>query len=383
MNTCFLFIHHSDEEKYLSLTVTSQGHISAPLTFRTSEEVKQLQSGGAVTMVVLPSKLCSMHEVPLPWLGERKARAAIPYALEEQLAQSVTSLHFAFDRQHYKHNTYLVAVMDKEYLASIIDRLDFSGIEFDQITLDWFALQEGEHCVTEDTLLIYDKAFKGALSIELSDIYLADNPEIELLVFNDSASLSTENPTKSVSKTAKQWIATRLLNAKTIDLCQGEFQRGGKHDTTRFWYVATAGLLGMFVLSFFIINLTKVLVLNNKIELLDQEIEIIYKEFFPEAKQVISPRFRIEQSLKISRAGQESETFWMLLKTLGETYDPQTITIQQLLFQNQTLIVALSSKDFQALESLQQALQQSNIKVNQTQASSKEGQVMATLELKR
>ncbi|WP_133129486.1 type II secretion system protein GspL [Legionella yabuuchiae] len=382
MNTCFLFIRYPNEETILSVTLDSQGHIVAPLSSRTIEKIKELQAG-ATTLVVLPTETCGLHEVPLPWLGERKARSAIPYALEEQLAQNVTSLHFAFDRQHYKHNIYLVAVIDKAYLAATIDTLESSEIKFDAITLDWFALQNGEHCFTKEVLLVNDSKFKGALSLELSRVYLANNPETELLVFNDSPELSAEHPTNQIDQKAHEWIAKRLLNAKIINLCQGEFQRGGKRDRTRFWYIATAGLLGVLVLSVLVINIAKVLVLNHKIQQFDQGIEQIYKEFFPEAKQVISPRFRIEQSLKAGRGAQESERFWVLLSTLGNAYNPQSITIQQLLFQNQTLMVTLTSKDFQALESLQQVLQNSNIKVTQTQASTQDGQVMATLELKR
>lgn len=380
MAICFLFSQHQLEENLLSLKLDSQGQIAAPLASRSTEEFKALQDG-AETVVIVSAERCSLHELPLPWLAERKARAAIPYALEEQLAQTVSTLHFAFDRQHYKDNIYLVVVIDKDYLSGLIEKLDALEVAFDKITIDWFALNDGESCITHNNILVNDSVFKGALSGELASIYLHSSPQTEIFLFNDSADYITDQETTKIDENALVWIAKRLHHNKPINLCQGAFQRGDQRSSIQFWYRAGAVLIGVWLLSLLILNTAKVIMLNHKIDSLDQEIAVIYREFFPEAKQVISPRFRIEQSLKSSADSQKSE-FWSLLAALSKTYNPDNATIQQLLFQNKTLSVTLLTKDFVTLEALQQTLQQANIKVTQTQASSQDGQVIATLELK-
>ncbi|AHE66506.1 hypothetical protein Loa_00947 [Legionella oakridgensis ATCC 33761 = DSM 21215] len=67
---------------------------------------------------------------------------------------------------------------------------------------------------------------------------------------------------------------------------------------------------------------------------------------------------------------------------LAHAFSSGQFVIEQLRFQNQVLSVTLLSKDFAALEHLQRRLQQTKVKVSQTQASSHEQQVLATLELR-
>lgn len=379
MITCFLFIDKLDDDVILSLCLDSQGMQDAPLQMRKIREIQSLQRQ-AKTVVVLPATRCSMLAVQLPWLSERKARAAIPYALEEQLAQNVSMLHFSFDRSYYKDNQYLVAVIDKAYLSGVIAKLSSSGIAFDTITSDWFALDDNQCCMSEKYLLVNDNSFKGALSLDLAAKYLNSNPGTELIVFNDSAPIPDDMPCIKKDTTALFWVASKLQQKAVINFCQGEFQQDTKRRSLRFWYTAAGALAGGALLVFILLNSIKVIGLNNKIDTLDSQIEVIYREFFPDATQVISPRFRIEQALKSNAGGQDS-SFWTLLSKLTQADSTKEITIEQLLFQNKTLAVTLLSMDFSTLERLQRQLKQTNIHVNQTRASSQDDQVIATLEL--
>jgi general secretion pathway protein L len=379
--TCVLFIEQLDDERILSTRVESHGVATDPLEIRSSADIKKLQRD-AKTIVVLPSEHCSLQELPLACLGERKARSAIPYALEEHLAQNVSTLHFAFDHRHYKDNTYLVAVIDKDYLNSVVIKLKSMDINFDVITIDWFALNDGECCVTKNSLLVHDKSFKGALSSKLADLYLNSNKDTELFTFRDSATFATDNKINRIDKTSKEWVALRLLQSNPVNLCQGDFLQGNNQQkSTGFWYAASAALTAVWLVGVLLYGIINTVVLNKKIANLDNQIEVIYRDFFPEAQQVISPRFRIEQLLK-SNTGNKESVFWPLLAKMSGTYSPENITIKQLFFQNKILAITLLSKDFATLEALQKKLQLANIDVTQTRASSQDDQVLATLELK-
>jgi len=378
--TCFLFIEHLDADEILSLRLTASGEIDAPLAMRSYADIKSLQDN-AETKVVLSSQLCSIYEVELPWLGERKARAAIPYSLEEQLAQNVSALHFSFSRAFHKHNQYLVIVIDKLYIEQLITFLNTSGIKYNQITVDWFALDANTCCATANYLLVSDEAFKGALSPDLADTYLKVSVGVEPIVFEDSVPIVKERPVKKVDELSYVWIAKQLLGKLSMDICQGEFQRKDKRSSIRFWYIAGGALAGVWLLSLLILNTVKVVVLDNKISTMDSEIEVIYREFFPEARQVISPKFRVEQAIKAGNDGQKG-AFWTLLSVVSKSYDPSLVTIKELVFQNTTLAISVTSSDFVSLEAFQQSLQQPNVTVKQTQASSQDGQVNAMLEIK-
>lgn len=381
MATCFIFTQHCDEEQSLCLRLDQNGQVDAPLALRPLQEVRALQTN-ARTIVVIPTESSSLCEIDLPWLGERKARAAIPYALEEQLAQNVLTLHFAFDRQHYQDNRYLVVITDKQYLLDIIAKLGALNLNFDMITLDWFALKENEACVTERGILVRDNVFKGVLSGELASIYLSNQEKSSsIMLFSDSEPLKQATNHTSVDSLTSVWIAQRLLQADPMNLCQGDLQHGKSQHASRHWYLACASLVGAWLISLVLMNAIYLHSLNTQLADLDKKTAVIYHEFFPEASQVISPKFRISQLLKTGATNGDTSTLWSLLVKLADASKGGSYTIEQFRFQNQVLSVTLVSKDFAALENLQSRLQQANVKVTQAQAASHEHKVVATLEL--
>lgn len=156
-----------------------------------------------------------------------------------------------------------------------------------------------------------------------------------------------------------------------------------QHGNTAGWikkgYTVAASLCGIWLISMLIVNAITLSSLNKKTEEVDKQIEVIYHQFFPQAKQVISPKFRISQLLKTNQ--DESQTrFWFLMNEFSKTMKDSTITIQQLRYQNKTLSVTVVSPDFVTLERFEKELKQ-QLQVNQTEASSHEQHVIATLEL--
>jgi general secretion pathway protein L len=378
--TYFLFAGKMDDEGCLSLGLDFSGHVVAPLQTRSFAEIKSLQKE-ARTIVVVPTEMASIHEVEFPWLGERKARAALPYALEEQLAQPVPTLHFAFDRSHYTNQRYLVVVLDKQYLEKLIQNLNDASLAFDAFTLDWFAVLPGQAVFTEKSLLVHD-AFKGALDGELIKIFLTKHAaDHEILQFDDSnpAYPYLEIYTKKEGS-VELFIAQQLLKNTFINLLQGEFYRDATKDTAKFWYQLGGGAFLLWLVSLIMVNTIQLISLNKKIANFDEQIGVIYKEFFPDAQHVISPRFRITQLLK-SSANLQNNSIWILLDKIAPALRENQLKVQQFRFQNQTLAMTLNAKNFEILENLQSRLIKAGIKVTQTQASSQDNQVLATLEL--
>ncbi len=381
MATCFLFTQGLDETQCLCLRLDPLGKVDVPLAVRPLEEIRALQSN-ARTIVVLPTESSSLHEVELPWLGERKARAAIPYALEEDLAQPVSTLHFSFDRAHYQHHRYQVVATDSTYLITLIDQLDALGLNFDVLTLDWFALKDNEICAIETELLVRDKQFNGALGGELATLYL-QQPEknSELLLFTDSADVFKKFTGTFIDSVSKVWIAERLLETNPINLCQAELQHDTQQHHLRYWYRAGALALGALVLTSLILNLFQLHRLTTKIADIDQKTAVLYRTFFPEAAVVISPKFRITQLISAGFSDKDTAALWFLLDKLAHGFKNSALTIEQFRFQNRVLSVTLVTKDFATLEDLQQCLEKDKVKVAQSQATSMKNQVRATLEL--
>lgn len=380
VSTCFLFAEYLSDEDGLCLRLDQHGQVDAPLERRTLDEIKALQLN-ARTIVILSAERCSLHEIELPWLNESKARAAIPYALEEHVAQNVNSLHFAFDRKYYQQGRYLVTVIDKAYLQALMTQLEKQHLAYDAITIDWFALNPGEICVTETGLLAHTPDYKGAISRTCVEKYLTQHPaQSPIMTFLDSVSLLPANHSTLIDQLSYVWIAERLLQHPLVNLCQGELahDKGG----VSYWRWYQAGCILLLVWFIILLGSNGVIwfVLTEKNRILDQKIALIYQKFFPGARQVISPQFRISHLLQ--NADKRSDgPLWHLLEQLSLTFKHEPLTINQLRFQNQSLTITLACKSFADLERIENNLQQAKIQVRQIEAASQAQQVVAVLEL--
>jgi general secretion pathway protein L len=380
MATCFLFIGERENVDYPSLRLDEQGELTAPLEHRTIDAFKELQVN-ARTIVVLPTERCSLHYLELPKLGARKAQIAIPYALEEQLAQPLGSLHFAFDAHHHYHNhQYLVAVIDKAYLLELITQIQIAGISFDCITFDWFALNPHEMAIHGARLIIFNDTFQGVLTGEAASQYLASKAAHKPAIVFDNETLAESGELKTPEDSYYQWVAARLLKTTPINLCQGGLQTYIHQYSPSRWYQLCIALAGLSLVLFFIMNIITSYRLTQKLHETDRKIAVIYHQFFPNAAQVISPKFRISQLINNTNASADG-ALWQLLDKLASAIQHEAVAMQQLHYDHNILSVTLKSDNFAALESFEQRLQQMQVHVVQRQAASHNKKVLATLEL--
>ena len=383
MNTCYIFASHFDEDNCLCILLDKNSVIE-PLKLRTVDDLKLLQVN-AKTVIVLSTELCGIYELEIPFLNKEKARNAIAFALEDNLAAPVTNLHFVFDKEHYIDNKYLVVVIEKAIIVNIIRKLNDANIDYNIITCDWFALDLDEACIIENNILINTNDFKGALSIDLLDKYtpLQVNPE-HIKVFNDTQTMVQFEQFSKLDISSYTWLATTLNEHNFMNFCQGEFKKSSRQDGLKLWYKIALFLGGAWVFSLFLKNLVLLLFLNMELASFDNKIAIAYKEFFPDAKQVISPKFRVEQLLK-SNYSSLSESLWKLLGALGQSlgFDKtHAVTIKQMSFQNQTLAITIACNNFKTLTKIENNLEKQKISVRKVGALNQGAEVIAKLELK-
>lgn len=378
MDTCFLFTETLTDSECLCVKLAADGSVVNPPAQLTFAAINELQHESN-TILVDSCVNATLLSLELPWLTERKARAAIPFALEDKLAQPVEELHFAFDKLRYQNNHYLITVIAKQRILYLMQQMNEHSIDFELITLDWFALEPGQICVNGANVLINQESFKGALSGSLALAYLRHHIESQPIVFQNSQ-LTMEQTVEKKDEPSYTWIARQLMNSKPLNLCQGEMQHGTTSDWLKKGYLLAATLCGLWLISILLVNALNLYSLNKKTEDIDKQIEVIYRQFFPQAKQVISPKFRISQLIDANK--EENQTrFWFLLNEFSKIMKDSTATPEQLRYQNKTLFVTVICPDFATLEQLENNLKQAQLKVNQTQASTQAQQVVATLEL--
>ncbi|KTD45351.1 general secretion pathway protein L [Legionella quinlivanii] len=381
MATCFVFIKSLTDDSFLSVSLDQNQQVVQPLAKRKAEELRQIQTNNR-TCIVVSGEHFAFHRLELPWLGEKKARIAIPYALEDKFAENVDELHFAFNRQYYQQGQYLIAACKKEFLQQLLLLLKDNDIHLDILTVDWFALENKEICVAEDSLIIHDETFCGVLNPPLTDLFLKKaSPEHRLFLFKESMALPEHLVAQIIhEENLYLWLAKRLLVGHPMNMAQGQFLASSETKGKKRWIAAAVAMAVLWLFSNLSGTIWQNYRLNQQIEETDKQIAVIYKQFFPQAQQVISPRFRIEQLLKTK--GNDSENpFWVLLNQLSKTLDSTDVAVEQLRYQNHILQVTVIGKDFASVEKVENQLQKLNVKVKQTQASTREQQVASTLEL--
>jgi len=380
--TCFLFFDATDTaqiEQLWAVRLDDAGEVDIPLAAYTPDEIKNMQAG-AQTIVVLPTSVASLHRLELPKLSVRKAREAIPYALEEELAEPVAELHIAFDREGT--GRYRVVVINRLRLRAWMHELEVLELTFDAITLDWFAIHPGEVCATGVDLLVNQETAVGAFSPLLAAQYLKAHPDaISGFAFDDSEASLQQLLLAAHEGSYRLFVAKRLLESSYINLCQGSFQHSTHGEGSMRWYGLCAVLLGAWFVSVLGINAVALHRLHVKQAALDVQIAKGYHVFFPEAKQVISPRFRIERLLS-QTSSTPQDSFWMLFDALAGVMKTHPLDIQQVRFRDQTLWINVIARDFALLETFEQQLKKEKVNVKQTQASTRNNQVSATLELR-
>lgn len=370
--TCFLFLSGPHPETYHSLLLEN-GAVIAPLAYREKADFEQLQAQ-AKTYVVLPATLATLYHLALPRLSEKKAATAIAFSLEEKLAQPLSDVHLAW-QYDFASQSYTVIVMDKHLLKTYLDSLEEAEIQVDVLTLDACALMLSE-AIDMTNLLLYTDGFHGAIPHPLLPLYQDLLKDITCLAEPETRippSLQLES-----IPCAYTWIAKRLLNTNAPNLCQGEFAKAYRLPKERKLYMILGGLVLAWLVTLFLYQGISLYKLHHQIRSVDEKIAVIYKQFFPSAHQIISPRFRIEQLLK---HGNKNTTMWLLLDKLAEASPQASYTLEKVEFKPNKLTLSLKLQDFKQLETLSTKLHQTGIHVKQTQASQEAKHIQVQLEL--
>ncbi len=381
--TCFLFTKHLDADGCLSIRFNADGEEDAPLKKRNASEILDLQVE-AKTIVVLPSILASLHRLALPWLGERKSREAIPFALEETVAQPFSEVHFAFDKAHYVDGQYLIVAIDTQRLSTVIGLLEELGLDFDAMTLDWFALHTNEVLVAQDYVLLSLTDFKGTLSPVLAQRHLIqENQRLIGHRFDDSAIEVQSAALTSISGLFDSFVAQRLLSRPFINLCQGDFRHYTDRETHSRWYSVCGTLLFVWFLSILGTNALMLHRLKTEEAGIHQQIMTVYQAFFPNASaNEEHPRLKVEQFLREEESGRKGDVWYILGPLVKSIEQIDGVDVKQWVYQNRMITLNILAKNFMTLEQFENSLKKQNIIVKQTHAAAAEkGLVTATLEL--
>lgn len=355
-----------------------------PITRGAEARLEQVSSvtQNASVIVLLPLEQMLLTSVNTRARKQKHLQKAVPFALEDELADGVENLHFALGHR-YGENDFPVAVINKHTLDRILDELAEAGIYPDLLTADIFGLpfREGTWTILieNERALVRTAKYQG-FTIDLhnlqqmltSSLRQAEVTPAELNVYccDDAQTgvkkLNLPINTNELDDCPPGLFADGLDENECINLLQTSYKnKDKKHRTLGPWKVA-AMLFGAWIALSFLSVFLDYARLSKQEKHLDAQIVQIMKQTFPDMQNVSadSARTKMESRLKNfldTTNAQSKASFMELLAMSGESMKQAgQVDIDAMNYREGKLNMSVKSADVQILDNVKQTLKSKN-----------------------
>lgn len=361
-----------------------------------------LAAAGREVIGLAPGADVLLISAQVPSLSRQRLARAVPYALEDQLAADVESLHFAI-APRTADGQVPVAVVAHERMVTWLDQFKSAGLQVEHIYPDVLALPHRADvwavAVAEDRFLLRTGEYSGAsgdltvaevmLRAALADVGEA-RPELVLVVPIGETQAEFGDLPIPVEYAAGipstlHLFAEHLLPRPRLDLMSGPYAPNIEtRRTWRRWRVAAALLLACAAADTGRAYL-KERQAETRFQALNQEIKGIYRRTFPGEHRVPDPRLQMESRLATlrRRAAGGGDAFLSRLAQIGPalTQDP-TVRLTSLDYQGGDLELEFEANNLQSIDRLKHRLSTlSGLSVTVQSAKAEGNRVQARLKV--
>ncbi len=362
----------------------------------TFEQAAKAAERRRVVMVVAGTELL-MEEAQVPGANQAKALKAIPYMLEEQLAQDVEASHFAFGNRQ-ADGRIPVAVISKQSFAWIRDQAAAARLNIQEIIPETLALplftgrwtlmtnnghaslrlssSKGFSCDTEMLPMLLANAIEGASPEEIDDEvrrtkhFSCGRDEYQILPEIKPDRVRTE-----VALFA-QGLSQYKKSTDRINLLQGDF--GKTEALGKAWkpWRLPAALAAMLLALWGGTSFLQFQQLGKENIRLQDEMAGTLKRAFP---HVANPhqdpvrRMRSELSIANNGTGIDDTSFVVMMSAVGVALKQlKEPTVNSINFKRGQLDIVLEAESLQDVDKLKSSLEQESQLVANVQSAAKE-----------
>ncbi|MFK7891393.1 MAG: type II secretion system protein GspL [Granulosicoccus sp.] len=295
----------------------SEGHLTTEVLSGTLADAQDAVDGMRVTLIV-PADDVLLAKTVVPGNSLARAQQAVPYALEEQVADDVDSLHFALGTKN-KDDEYPIAVISHHAMETILKQCLEAQIRPSEIVPETLALPELQSDTPEMTvwsgLLDHGRAVirlgdqlgfatdmgMAALMIEGANAQRDNELPLSLVLFSTSPAEQItvpemiEHETRSCDHRMALY-ATGLANAPRINLLQGDYNpKVGFDKAWKPWRTSLA-LAACVCVALFVGKWLDVRQLQQQEADIDAQIAAAFEQALPGARMQ-RPRTQIQSAL--------------------------------------------------------------------------------------
>lgn len=351
------------------------------------------RAGQRPIVALVPGSDLFLKWVELPKKAGRKAIAAVPFMLEDELSVDIAEQFFAMgdnvgDKQ-------AVAVVGKGKVQQWLDWIEQAGLVCNKLVPDilalpreqdsWSLLALGEQLIVRqnDWEGIQGDASWVIPAIEYyakkqeSPLHIADYSGLEL---NHLANTHIETRPLDVPM---QVLAEGAKSCK-FNLLQGDFKPKRQSTGSLGQWKWAAVLAGVALLLTIVDKGLELQSLNAQRDELTQQIEQEYKRAFPESTRIVNVRSQMRQKMAALEQGGAGVSMLAFMSQLSDAFSASNVKPQTLKFDSKRseLRLLAVADDFEALEQFKRMVEELGFEVQQGAINNKDNQVIGSLSIR-
>ena len=358
--------------------VNEQGRLIGNLNQGNLSDIGGLAKGRRAT-VLIDSACVNIENLDIPGQNKQRQKQAVPFALEEQLADDIDDMHFALGTKTADDNI-PVASINKTLLDNILEQLTQAGVFADVMSADVIALPYAKKhwsiLIDEQRVLIKTDHSNGYycdrdnLSVILPSL-LAEDASVEGVHYfhkhndEDAATLlaNIDQNIKLITKTYQthplEIFSQDLTDVRQLNILQGDYTAKRKSNLAFKPWKSVAVLLFAWML----VDMTSAVIASKQLEeknqALTSAIEKEFKRAIPNARKFNNMRKRMEQKLKqLQNGGNESDPLFLhILANATESFNQnKKVNVSGIVFRNTYVDMDLQADSLESLEKIKKDL---------------------------
>ncbi len=390
----------------------SDGELTSKITTGSLTELSEV-AADRQAVVLLNSHCLHINQLQLPTQNLQKLLKAVPYAIEEFIADDIDNFHFVVAKNKNNNSTSVVGI-NKDTLKNIIKTFQNAGINIEKIIPDALCLaaNDGEQwaCLNykndsylqtdvKNGLVVSHDILPYIVTSKLHDEKQNKPEKILLFSEKDDTASFDQLKTENINDDGNIELVNIVYNthplvvfcgnykqAMSLNLLQYDFKP--KRKTSGYWqhWRLAASLTAVWLVLHLGLTIFQHSQLQQANNIAKAKIEKIYKRSFPQSRKIVNPRVQMEQKLKELKgtAGSGNKgLIFLLAESFGTlSHDKDNITLQSLTFRNNRMDIGLEGSNLQAVENLNKNLNNNKkIKSEITSSSSEKDKVKGNLRI--
>ncbi len=353
-------------------------------------------------VAILPGTWLNMFSIDLPKGRAAQVKKALPFLLEEQLAEDLDNVHIVLPEVYQLGKPTPVAVISKARMQTLCDIFKNHQLNLQQAVPDWVCLPLFDNTWTlhlgQTDAQVRQKADLGfsvqknlllpMLNLALSQ---AEHKPQSLHVYHlalEAADME-EQLTKLNIPLAYEAVADEslLLWAQhftlpaALNLLQGEFFVKPKvSEINRVWRKAAVVAAAVVVVQLLHSSI-EYQQLKKQYDVVHGQVLELYTSVFPGQTQTNNARAQLEPLLTKSGGGANNPLFNYLQEVSEPLLNTPNVHLQQIALHEKSMTLEVVVDDFAALGQLESALSAKGLAVKQESASLEKDHVIAKLQV--